>query len=44
VPQRDNSIAGGLLISHYTNDRVLAWDQGLRRPDEVNDRFYVNVE
>jgi len=44
VPQTDNSVAGGLLITYYVNDRVLAWDADLDDPDEVNDRFYVNIE
>ncbi|MEU1475806.1 NucA/NucB deoxyribonuclease domain-containing protein [Streptomyces sp. NPDC005760] len=43
VPQRDNSIAGGLLGSYYNDDRILAWDPTL--PDTLaNDRFYVHIE
>ncbi|MFJ9041090.1 NucA/NucB deoxyribonuclease domain-containing protein [Streptomyces sp. NPDC102406] len=43
VPQRDNSIAGGLLGSYYNDDRILAWDPAL--PDTLaNDRFYVHIE
>lgn len=42
VPQRDNSVAGGLLNTYYVNDRVLAWDHDL--PEVVNDRFYVNIQ
>ncbi|WP_285506884.1 NucA/NucB deoxyribonuclease domain-containing protein [Actinokineospora sp. NBRC 105648] len=41
VPQRDNSVAGGLLITHYVQDRVLAWDQDLA--EVANDRFYVEI-
>jgi hypothetical protein len=44
VPQVDNSAAGGQLSSYYVNDRMLAWDPGLDRPEESNDRFYVNIE
>jgi hypothetical protein len=44
VPQGDNSAAGGQLSSYYVNDRVLAWDPTLDRPDQTNDRFYVNIE
>jgi hypothetical protein len=44
VPQRDNSVAGGLLGAYYINDRVLAWDADLPRPDETNDRFYVHIK
>ncbi|WP_240802836.1 NucA/NucB deoxyribonuclease domain-containing protein [Streptomyces sp. A1499] len=43
VPQRDNSIAGGLLGSYYNDDRILAWDPEL--PAQIaNDRFYVHIE
>jgi hypothetical protein len=44
VPQRDNSVAGGLLRSWYTDDRILAWDASLPVPDITNDEFYVNIE
>ncbi|WP_435217977.1 NucA/NucB deoxyribonuclease domain-containing protein [Streptomyces sp. bgisy034] len=41
VPQRDNSIAGGLLTRYYVDDRILAWDPSL--DDKSNDRFYVHI-
>lgn len=44
VPQRDNSVAGALLSNYYVDDRILAWDADLDRPDETNDRFYVHIE
>jgi hypothetical protein len=44
VPQPDNSKAGALLSNYYINDRILAWDPELDRPDETNDRFYVHIE
>ncbi len=44
VPQRDNSVAGGILRSWYTDDRILAWDADLPAPDITNDEFYVNIE
>ncbi|MGC4808215.1 NucA/NucB deoxyribonuclease domain-containing protein [Micromonospora sp. DT233] len=43
VKQHDNSVAGGKLIAYYVDDRILAWDAGLDRPFEVNDKFYVNI-
>ncbi|SNY73328.1 Deoxyribonuclease NucA/NucB [Paractinoplanes atraurantiacus] len=44
VPQRDNSVAGGILRAWYTDDRILAWDAELPAPDITNDEFYVNIE
>jgi hypothetical protein len=44
VPQRDNSVAGGLLRSWYTDDRILARDASLPTPDITNDEFSVNIE
>ena len=44
VPQPDNSIAGARLANYYVDDRILAWDPGLDRPDETNDRFYVEIK
>jgi Deoxyribonuclease NucA/NucB len=43
VPQRENSVAGGLLNKFYIDDRILAWDVDLPDPDETNDRFYVHI-
>jgi hypothetical protein len=43
VPQRDNSVAGGLLRSYYVDDRILAWDPDLDQPNAANDRFYVQI-
>ncbi|MDJ1645425.1 NucA/NucB deoxyribonuclease domain-containing protein [Streptomyces pakalii] len=43
IPARDNRVAGGMLRKYYVDDRILAWDAGLPRPDTTNDRFYVHI-
>lgn len=44
VPFQDNRIAGNVLKQYYVNDRILAWDPTLDRPDDTNDRFYVEIK
>lgn len=44
VPQRDNSVAGGLLIAYYNGDRMLAWDANLPEPNVTNDKFFVRIQ
>lgn len=43
VDATDNRVAGGMLRKYYTDDRILAWDKGLDRPDVTNDRFYMEI-
>ncbi len=43
VPQPDNSSAGGKLVWHYLDDRILAWDFDLPSPAETNDEFFVEI-
>jgi hypothetical protein len=44
VPAKDNRVAGGMLREYYVDDRMLAWDKGLDRPSETNDRFYMKID
>lgn len=44
VPAKDNRVAGGMLRECYVDDRMLAWDEGLDRPSETNDRFYMKID
>ncbi|MEN8651592.1 hypothetical protein ABCR94_13395 [Streptomyces sp. 21So2-11] len=43
VSATDNRVAGGMLRKYYVNDRILAWDATLTRPDRTNDRFYIRI-
>ncbi|ATW52340.1 hypothetical protein CGZ69_00285 [Streptomyces peucetius subsp. caesius ATCC 27952] len=44
IPAKDNRVAGGMLRKYYVDDRILAWDATLPRPNETNDRFYVHIK
>ena len=44
VSAKDNRVAGGMLRECYVDDRMLAWDEGLDRPSETNDRFYMKID
>lgn len=39
VPAKGNRVAGGMLREYYVDERMLAWDKGLDRPSETDDRF-----
>ncbi|MFK0058481.1 hypothetical protein ACIQTN_04495 [Streptomyces werraensis] len=44
VPAKGNRVAGGMLREYYVGERVLAWDKGLDRPSETDDRFYMKID
>ncbi len=44
VPAKDNRVAGGMPRECYVDDRMLAWDEGLDRPSETNDRFHMKID